>query len=178
MSEIKSILSITIHAIYGAVRIQIVSRMAEWKWKGFKERPFAKVVYSIPPGVYHSWRWWSSASLGRLWCWRKIPVGDPGSQCHWASILEHPEENLLPWARPTFADSFCYQDDNASTHHATIVRVAVLYQPPLSPDCNPIEHLWDEIQCAMGSRDAKPQNLQELGQVLREEWLQWATTPA
>ena len=32
--------------------------------------------------IYYSWRWWLSACLGRLSCWWKIPVGDPGSQRH------------------------------------------------------------------------------------------------
>ena len=82
-------------------------------------------------------------------------------------------ENLLPWARQTFADNFRYQDDNVPAHRARIVRdfmeqegVAVLHQPPLSSDCNPIEHLWDELQRAVDSRDAKPKNLQELGHSL------------
>ena len=45
-------------------------------------------------------------------------------------------------------------------------------QPPRSPDCNPIEHLWDELGRAISSMDNPPQNLDELRQVLLDKWAQ------
>ena len=58
------------------------------------------------------------------------------------------DQNLIPFARQYFQDNFRYQDDNASVHRARFVRdfleheqIHTLYQPPLLPDCNPIEHL-------------------------------------
>ena len=47
-----------------------------------------------------------------------------------------------------------------------------LEQPPRSPDCNPIEHLWDELGRAISSMDNPPQNLDELRQALLDKWVQ------
>ena len=130
--------------------------------------------------VYHSLMWWSSARLGRLWCWWKISVGDPGSQCHWGCVLEHPEGKVAFMSSPDIRRHFFdNQDDNAPAHCAMIVCVTVLHQSPLSPYYIPTEHLWDEIHCVMDSRDGKLQNLQELGQVrpYARSGSNWATTP-
>ena len=45
-------------------------------------------------------------------------------------------------------------------------------QPPRSPDCNPIEHLWDEFGRAISSMDNPPQNLDGLRQALLDKWTQ------
>jgi transposase len=45
-----------------------------------------------------------------------------------------------------------------------------LRQPPLSPDLNPIEHLWDELGRSVRQRPVQPTNLRELGIALVEEW--------
>ena len=47
-----------------------------------------------------------------------------------------------------------------------------MVQPPRSPDCNPIEHLWDELGRAISSMDNPPQNLDELCQALLGKWAQ------
>jgi len=41
-----------------------------------------------------------------------------------------------------------------------------------SPDLNPIEHLWDELERNIRSRSEKPKNLNELESFLQESWLQ------
>lgn len=87
------------------------------------------------------------------------------------------EQNMLPWARRLFGDNFRFQDDNAPAHRARVVTtfleeqdVTVLRQPALSPDLNPIEHLWDELGRAVRRRDPQPTNLHQLRQILVEEW--------
>ena len=45
-------------------------------------------------------------------------------------------------------------------------------QPPRSPDCNPIEHLWDELGRAISSMDNPTQNLDGLRQTLLDKWAQ------
>lgn len=87
------------------------------------------------------------------------------------------DQNLVPWARGLFGNNFRYQDDNAPSHRARVVTtyveehdVNVLRQPALSPDLNPIEHLWDQLGRAIRQRDNQPSNLRELGQALLEEW--------
>ena len=86
------------------------------------------------------------------------------------------DQNLIPFARQHFEDKFRYQDDNAPAHRARVVRqfleqeqIHTLYETPLSPDCNPTEHLWDALQKAVDARDVMPQDLRELSQSLQEE---------
>ena len=89
------------------------------------------------------------------------------------------QNTLVPFARHYFGDNYRYQDDNATPHRARVVldflqqgNVTKMEQPPRSPDCNPIEHLWDELGWAISSMDNPPQNLDELRQALLDKWAQ------
>ena len=89
------------------------------------------------------------------------------------------QNTLVPFARHYFGDNYRYQDDNATPHRARVVlnflqqdNVIKMEQPPRSPDCNPIEHLWDELGRAISSMDNPPQNLDELRQALLDKWAQ------
>ena len=89
------------------------------------------------------------------------------------------QNTLVPFARHYFGDNYRYQDDNATPHRARVVldflqqgNVTKMEQPPRSPDCNPIEHLWDELGRAISSMDNPPQNLDELRQALLDKWAQ------
>ena len=86
------------------------------------------------------------------------------------------QNTLVPFTRHYFGDNYRYQDDNATPHRAGVVldflqqgNVTKMEQPPRSPDCNPIEHLWDELGRAISSMDNPPQNLDELRQVLLDK---------
>ena len=88
------------------------------------------------------------------------------------------QNTLVPLARHYFGDNYRYQDENA-THRTRVVldflqqgNVTKMEQPPRSPDCNPIKHLWDELGRAISSMDNPPQNLDELRQALLEKWAQ------
>ena len=89
------------------------------------------------------------------------------------------QNTLVPFARHYFGDNYRYQDDNATPHRARVVldflqqgNVTKMEQPPRSPDCNPIEHLWDELGRAISSMENPPQNLDELRQALLDKWAQ------
>ena len=95
------------------------------------------------------------------------------------------QNTLVPFARHYFGDNYRYQDDKATPHCARVVldflqqgNVTKMEQPPRSPDCNPIEHLWDELGRAISSMDNPPQNLDELRQALLDKWAQIPTTPS
>lgn len=67
--------------------------------------------------------------------------------------------------------------DNARCHtsRATAqflgeVGIATLDWPALSPDLNPIEHLWDELKKKVRSRNPAPSSVDELKLALIEEW--------
>lgn len=74
-----------------------------------------------------------------------------------------------------------YQQDNARPHTARVTmaflqneNINVLPWPSKSPDLNPIEHLWDDLDKRIRQRNVQPQTLQQLARALQEEW---ATIP-
>ena len=98
------------------------------------------------------------------------PVNSIGAFC---------KNTLVSFARHYFGDNYRYQDDNATPHRARVVldflqqgNVTKMEQPPRSPDCNPIEHLWGELGRAISSMDNPPQNIDELRQALLDKWVQ------
>ena len=84
------------------------------------------------------------------------------------------KEIVLPYA-DDMPLSWVYQHDNAPIHKARVVTDwledqgwTVVNHPPQSPDLNPIENLWNEI-----NKDIKkmtPRNLNELEKVIKEAW--------
>ena len=72
-------------------------------------------------------------------------------------------DNLVPFDRQHFGDHFRYQDDNATPHFSRVVtdylqqeEITKMDQPAQYPDCNPIEHLWDELGHAINNMDHSP----------------------
>ncbi|GFR81712.1 transposable element Tcb1 transposase [Elysia marginata] len=49
-------------------------------------------------------------------------------------------------------------------------NVQVLPWPALSPDLNPIEHLWDYLQRRLDCQDHRTQNANDLEHSLRRHW--------
>ena len=88
------------------------------------------------------------------------------------------EENLIQWL-PDFLDEddAYFQDDNAPIHRSHKVRswkerngLLSLPWPAQSPDLNPIEHLWDELERRVRKRPHSMSNVQCLKEALIEEW--------
>lgn len=70
-----------------------------------------------------------------------------------------------------------YMHDNARPHtaHVTIAHlrnlgIPVMQWPAKSPDLNPIEHIWDELERRLRARQNPPNNKQDLRVALTEEW--------
>ncbi|CAM4900557.1 unnamed protein product [Rotaria socialis] len=68
-----------------------------------------------------------------------------------------------------------FQHDNDPKHTSRVVKnwldkqcVKRLIWPPFSPDMNPIEHLWDELERRM--KKHQPKNEKELRETLQPEW--------
>jgi len=120
-------------------------------------------------GSVHVWGAFCSSSVSRL-----LPLDQNVTGVVYQGILEN---QLLPYARGIFQNNYRFQNDNAPAHTARIVQqfieqqgILVMEQPPLSPDMNPIEHLWDELGRAVRNRNVPPTNLRQLRDALLEEW--------
>ena len=87
------------------------------------------------------------------------------------------ERNVLPSVRKLGLSrrSWVFQQDNDPKHTAKNTqewlrekRWTILKWPSMSPDLNPIEHLWKELKHAIWRRH--PSNLRQLEQFAHEEW--------
>jgi hypothetical protein len=85
---------------------------------------------------------------------------------------------ILSRVEDQFSDDNClYQLDSAPCHKARSVRewfmdnkVPEMNWPAQSPDLNPTEHPWDELECRLLSRPQCPTSLTALATALQEEW--------
>ncbi|KMQ83713.1 transposable element tc3 transposase [Lasius niger] len=84
--------------------------------------------------------------------------------------------HVLPF-RERIGDQFILMHDNASPYTAALTReflqnpdITVLDHPTISPDLNPIEHIWDLIGRELRHRPRQPTTLAELERVLQEIW--------
>ncbi|GBN36638.1 Transposable element Tcb1 transposase [Araneus ventricosus] len=73
-------------------------------------------------------------------------------------------------------NNFFKNQDNDPKHRALNVRLWCLYNcpqilktPPQSPDLNPIEHIWRELEVRVRKHDIKTKS--ELKTVMMEEWM-------
>jgi transposase len=89
-----------------------------------------------------------------------------------AAYINVLDNHLLP-----FID-YIFQVDNAPIHKARVVtewksdnNVETLPWPAQSPDLNPIENLWDELERQVRARKSLPKNREELWSTLQEEWV-------
>ncbi|GBC22304.1 IS630 family transposase [Rhizophagus irregularis DAOM 181602=DAOM 197198] len=72
---------------------------------------------------------------------------------------------------------YLFQQDNAPIHTSARTRefceemgINLLSWPGQSPDLNPIEHLWDELERRIRAKQNHPKNLGELEELLQECW--------
>ena len=94
-----------------------------------------------------------------------------------AKYIQILDEHLLPYLRQLGIENYIFQDDNAPCHTAKPTvkwkeskLIDSLEWPSQSPDLNPIEHLWDELERKIRRDKVKPKNKAELFAALEREW--------
>jgi len=93
-----------------------------------------------------------------------------------AKYIQILDEHLLPYLQELGIENYIFQDDNAPCHTAkSTVKwkesklIDSLEWPSQSPDLNPIEHLWDELERRIRRDKVKPKNKAELFAALERE---------
>ena len=94
------------------------------------------------------------------------------------NVVRYRDEILNRHVVPTIdARREIFQHDNARPHTARITtdflannNITVLPWPSKSPDLNPIEHLWDQLDKRLRRRQLQPQTRLQLVNALRDEW--------
>ena len=89
------------------------------------------------------------------------------------------ENNLIPFINSLENnDNYIFQEDNAPIHTAKITKewkennnITSLPWPAQSPDLNPIENLWNQLDRKVRSHKPLPKNKDDLWEILQKEWL-------
>ncbi|EFN67918.1 Transposable element Tc1 transposase, partial [Camponotus floridanus] len=72
--------------------------------------------------------------------------------------------------------NFIFMHDNARPHTANITRffqehnITSLDHPANSPNLNPIEYIWDEMERRLRRREQQPQNFDDLAEIFKQIW--------
>ena len=95
------------------------------------------------------------------------------------TAVRYIDQVLRPHVVPHFAQhqNKTFQQDNARAHTARVTRdflqqnnITVMNWPALSPDLNPIEHLWDHIQLKLNEEQPRPTTAAELSLAYQRVW--------
>ncbi len=125
-------------------------------------------------GAYSETWWWQCPYVGLhecCWCLELHFIDSIMNSQMYCSILK---EKMLPSLRALGRRAlFQHDNDPKHTSKATVVflkknRVKVIQWPSMSPDLNPIEHLWGILKRQVEHHS--PSSIQSLKEVILEEW--------
>jgi transposase len=146
----------------------------DWCWRRDGESldpRFTKKTVKHGGGSLMVWGCMTAHGVGRLHRIQGTMTGqvytDILSKAYLGTLTDH---NINP------ATSY-FAQDNDPKHKSKVAsqwfqsnNIRLLPWPAQSPDMNPIEHLWAEMDRRMRKRERFPKNVEELWDVLQEEW--------
>jgi transposase len=113
-------------------------------------------------------------------CWKRLGplvlVEGNMDSAKYQTILQ---QHLLPFLEDLRKSGYepVFQEDNAPCHVSQSScawkekhGIRTVAWPPYSPDINPIEHLWDELERRIRKRSGAFSNTNSLFEVAQEEW--------
>ena len=90
-------------------------------------------------------------------------------------FIEILEGTLVPFVQKTFPNGCRFMQDNDPKHNSNAAKDYLISRgiswwktPPESPDCNPIENLWHEMEYVR--REVKPKTKEELVHGIVQFW--------
>jgi transposase len=145
-----------------------------WCWR--KDGQALRDVF-VKPTVKHGggsvmvWGCMTSQGVGNLCCIN----GGLDAELY-TTILKEDYLDTLDWYALTPKETI-FQHDNDPKHKAKLTQawlkdheIAVLDWPAQSPDLNPIEHLWNEVERRLKQHPEPPTRQSELWEKLEEVW--------
>lgn len=145
-------------------------RVKVWRRRGTRHQHFqGKMAFGGGTLMF-----WGGIMFGRKTALVEIPP--PGGLTQRRYIDEVLVPHVLP-VKEAFGPGFILQQDNATAHVGRMSRafleennVNLLVHPAMSPDLNPIEHLWDNVDRKVRAMVPLPDNMQELRAAVLRAW--------
>lgn len=118
---------------------------------------------------------------GSVMVWAGMSSSGTGPICRITGIMDQfvyvniLKRHLVPFANDKLARNWIFQADNDPKHTSNRAKnylnrkkINVMKWPSQSPDLNPIEHLWNDVDKVIKLK--KPSNKDDLYDIIEEAW--------